>query len=61
MRYECWKDDLGLSFIPSDSLDRDWIIKNSEFQFSIEANSWEDAMEKYHEKMGWEPYKPFED
>ena len=33
---------------------------NSELIWRIEANSWEEAMQKYHTLQGWEPYKPME-
>lgn len=26
---------------------------------TIEGEDWNDCMTKYHEFMGWEPYKPF--
>jgi hypothetical protein len=29
--------------------------------WTIEATSWEDAMRRYHELQGWEPYKPLDD
>lgn len=25
----------------------------------IEGKDWEECMEKHHDLMGWEPYKPF--
>jgi hypothetical protein len=31
---------------------------NLELIWKIEAESWEEAMQKYHTLQGWEPYKP---
>jgi hypothetical protein len=33
---------------------------NCELIWSIEADSWEEANQKYHTLQGWEPYKPME-
>lgn len=29
--------------------------------WEVEADTWEEACTKYHEYMGWEPYKPMEE
>jgi hypothetical protein len=29
--------------------------------FEIEGNTWEECMTIYHERMGWEPYIPFDE
>ena len=29
-----------------------------ELLWTIEADTWEEAMQKYHTFQGWEPYKP---
>ena len=31
---------------------------NSELIWTIEADTWEGAMQKYYTLQGWEPYKP---
>lgn len=59
--YEAWKNASGSVFIPHDSPDKEWLVDDSEFLFSIWADSWEEAMKKFHEKMGWEDYKPMKE
>lgn len=36
------------------------ILEGMRFLRYIIAHNWEEAMVKHHEKMGWEPYIPFE-
>jgi hypothetical protein len=31
---------------------------NSELIWTIDADTWEEAMQKYHTLQGWEPYNP---
>lgn len=32
----------------------------AELIWTIEANSWTDAMKRYHELQGWDPYTPMD-
>lgn len=61
MLYEIWKSSSSSTFIPSDHNQKDILLEpDAEFIGNIEADSWEEAMTKYHEFMGWEPYKPMD-
>ena len=55
--------DHGVLVIESDSEEekrRAGILDGMRFLRYIIAHNWEEAMVKHHEKMGWEPYVPFE-
>jgi hypothetical protein len=59
--YEYWEDDEGHAFFPSDCTQREIILgANPRLVWTIEADSWEDAMEKRAEYLG-ETYKPLEE
>ena len=65
MTYELWIEDEGADgkdsmLIPADHPQKASLTANAALQWSCEADSWEEAMNKYHEHMGWEPYKPTE-
>lgn len=55
----------GTSFeqtiLPADHPQHGWLTEGHEKTWEVKAASWEDAMTKYHEYMGWEPYVPMED
>lgn len=36
-----------------------WQVIGLKFCCRVEADSWTEAMTKYHEHMEWEPYIPF--
>jgi hypothetical protein len=53
----------GVLMIEANSEDekrRAGILDGMQFVRYIIAHTWEEAMTKHHEKMGWEPYEPFE-
>lgn len=37
-----------------------FLTEDGNFCCTIEGKDWNDIMKKYHEHMGWEPYKPLE-
>lgn len=63
--YEAWREPGCLSFGPQEALARDrasgFISAGAQKIWTVEADSWEEAMTKYHEHMDWEPYVPMED
>jgi len=67
MKYESWRDPdhYGLTFAPAFNIikmKRQGLLDpQATLVYSCEADSWIEAMTKYHEAMGWEPYKPMED
>jgi hypothetical protein len=66
MLYEHWtkvEDDGKTSdvFIPADSPQREWLTSGQLLRWTVEADSWEQAMALCHEHMGWDPYVPMED
>lgn len=56
---EHWYSDSESTLIPADESDGPGTDGLS-FCCRIEGESWEDCMRKYHEHMGWEPYRPME-
>lgn len=68
MQYEVWQDIdegcVGISIFPVDeNVEMKRKLNGEEAQLLriIEAASWEEAMIKHHELMGWNPYIPMED
>jgi len=67
MIYELWisEEDAENTFSTPENIqdmkDRGLLGKEPKLVWSIEANSWNEAMIKYHKHMGWEPYKPMTD
>jgi hypothetical protein len=68
MRYELWRhadeEAVSLSFIAVDEnydLQRRLLEPGAEFVWAVEADTYNGAMESYHNFMGWEPYKPMGD
>ena len=64
MKYEVWRHEgraICLSFFPVDEnydAHRQSLAPNAELLWAVEADTWDEAMSRYHEFMGWEPYKP---
>jgi hypothetical protein len=67
MRYELWRHEdeaISLSFFAVDEnydLQRRLLEPGAEFIWAVEAETYNEAMARYHEFMGWEPYKPMDD
>ena len=59
MKYELWESKDGLTFIPSSN--HDAVLEDAKLIWSIEAESWVDACQKYYEFMGFGLYKPFDE
>jgi len=65
--YELWEgnDGEGSTFGPSDRItdmvDSGLLPSDAKMIWTCQARSWIEANEKYHEHMGWEPYKPMLD
>lgn len=69
MIYELWQseDKTEDCFTSQDSymrqpyLKKDVNGKNMIKVWEVEADTWDDAMIKHHEHMGWAPYIPFDE
>ncbi|MDT5159145.1 MAG: hypothetical protein QOH51_3502 [Acidobacteriota bacterium] len=69
MRYELWQDEeegraVALTFFPVDEiyeLRRRLLEPRAHLIWTVEADTYEDAMRLYHEHMDWEPYRPWAD
>lgn len=60
MIYTAWgHDDWANDFHPG--TDPPFDDPAAKCQWSCEADSFEEALVKYHEWQGWEPYKPMEE
>jgi len=66
MKYELWRYEgnaIALSFFPVDenyNRQRQLLEPGAEMIWAVEADTYNEAMARYHEFMGWEPYKPME-
>ena len=68
MKYELWGHEeegevVGYTFFPVDEMYErrlQLLEPNSKLVWTVEASAYDDAMRLYHERMGWEPYKPWE-
>jgi hypothetical protein len=59
MIYTAWgKDGRANTLIGGEGPPQIQDEDNSELIWTIEADTWEEAMQKYHALQGWEPYKP---
>lgn len=56
--YECWISDGCITLCHSDA--EVW-LKEGALAYTIEAESWIEAMTIHHQKQGWEPYVPFDE
>jgi hypothetical protein len=69
MKYELWQHEeagevVGYTFLPVDELYErrlQLLETGSELVWTVEADTYNEAMKLYHEHMDWEPYKPWED
>jgi hypothetical protein len=65
VRYEAWQDAEGVVFLPDDEKKERQLaialVGKREFVWSVEADSWDEAMTAWHEHQGWQPYVPMED
>lgn len=61
MKWHVWHDGEGQLFVPAGSPHEPDGNPAARLLHVIEASSHNDAMRKYHEWMGWEPYKPMLD
>jgi hypothetical protein len=68
MRYELWRDEddegISLTFFPADENydnQRRLLEPGAEIVWAVEADTYNEAMARYYEFMGWGPYKPMED
>ncbi len=62
MKYEGYEDAEGTAMIPSSHTpEQRGVVLVPPFKliFECEAETWTEAMTKWHEFNGWEPYKPF--
>jgi hypothetical protein len=60
-RWELWAADSGhdLSFFPvGNESARRLLRPDANLVWTVEADSYDDAMTKYYEHMGWAPYRP---
>ena len=58
MRYEDWRlDPPGLSeyLVPADHPRYEVVTAGHHLVWTVEAESWEEAMMLYYRRMGWEP------
>jgi hypothetical protein len=46
--------------IPEGSPNKRLLAESARLCCTIEAATWEEAMQNYHAHMGWEPYKPMD-
>lgn len=62
--YECWEDDCGCTFAPRENIPQIRAACPEEYcktlLYTIEAETWEEAMTEHHKKQGWQPYIPMD-
>lgn len=61
--FECWQTEGELTLLPEDHPQHDFLTKDVDDNrmthvYSIQAETWEEAMTAHHEAQGWEPYRP---
>lgn len=60
--YEVWKDESGVTLSTSEGIkeqkQQGLLSDSADHLYTIEADSYEDAMKVHYEKMGWGEYKP---
>ena len=63
VKYELWDDgESGYPFFPEDNDSARKLLRvEAKLIWTIEAETWNDAMRAFHDHMGWEPYKPMSD
>lgn len=61
MIYEIWQNETSSTIFPENHPQTDILIEPDAICVgTIEADSWDEAMTKYHELMDWEPYVPMD-
>jgi hypothetical protein len=66
MKYELWQQEeagevVGYTFFPVDDIYERrlrLLEAGSKLAWTVEADTYDDAMRLYHAHMGWGPYKP---
>ena len=62
--FEAWEQDGQIMFsTPENILDhkkKGLVSNDAKLLHRIEADSYDEAQILYHQKMGWEPYKPMD-
>ncbi len=58
--YEHWLEEDSSTVIPEGSPNKRLLAESARLCCTIEAATWEEAMQNYHAHMGWEPYKPMD-
>lgn len=62
VRWELWQDDEGTthSFFPITNTQAATMAEEEDLHlaWTLDAVSWNEAMAKYHDHQGWEPYRP---
>ncbi|QNU61755.1 hypothetical protein [Vreelandella titanicae] len=65
MIFEVWEDEDGTTLSTVNNIaelkKKVLLSQNAKLLYRIEADSYEEAMIKYHHKMGWERYKPMKE
>jgi hypothetical protein len=59
LRHELWRQNDGLTFCfagPRGDQARSMLSEDAELIWTVEAESWFEAMTKYHEYLGWGEY-----
>ena len=59
MLHQAWSDGTFCPIANRDAAER--VPADAKLVWTIEARSWTEAMQKYHEFRGWEPYQPIDD
>ena len=61
MRYEIWQNDTSSTLFQENHPQRNLLIEpGAQCVGTVEADSWDEAMTKYHQFMEWEPYVPMD-
>lgn len=60
--FEAWQDQDSVTFGPAswiaEQRSKGLLGRSAEHLYTIEANTWEEAMAVHHLRMGFEPYRP---
>lgn len=59
MRHEAWSDGIFFPVINRSAAAK--VEAGSTLVWTVESDSWHDAMTLYHEWQGWKPYLPLDD
>lgn len=62
MKFQCWQNSDTTTFLPSDRIqehrERGLLESDATFQYEIEAETWQEAMQKHYDAQGWGVYYP---